>query len=152
LPAWQQLGISQKLSGRNNLFVVGISKSLAAPAPRALKSIMLPPVHNGIDPSEFPFVEQKSDYFITIGRSHPDKGWGIAARLCAKVGYGLKLAGIVGNLSRPKAVMLELGNPLSQYRSLIDFKYFSDEVFPYLDDGDIEYVGNLSGQNKLDCL
>ena len=47
---------------------------------------------------------------------------------------------------------MELGNPLSRYRSLEDFRYFSDKIFPYLDDGFVEYVGEVSGQPKLDFV
>ncbi len=152
LPMWRQVGLSQKRTTNKNLFVVGISRALTKNAPAALKPIMLKPVHNGVDPVQFPFVSNKSDYFATLARSHPDKGQGIAVRACFKLGYKLKLAGVVGSMSRPKQVMLELANPLSPYRSLIDFRYFSDQIFPYLDDGQIEYVGDLSGQNKLDFL
>ena len=151
LPLWKQLGASQRLTRQKNLFIVCISQTLAGNAPRGLRPLLLRPVHNGVDPTQFPFVSKKSDYFVTLARSHPDKGQGIAARVCSKLGLKLKLAGVVGSMNRPKQVMLELANPLSRYRSLIDFRYFSDEVFPYLDDT-IEYVGDLSGQNKLDFL
>ena len=152
LPMWRQLAKSQKLTKSKNFYLVSISNTLAKYAPSTLRPLMLKPVYNGVDPAQFPFVTKKSDYFATLARSHPDKGQGIAARLCAKHGYRLKLAGVVGNMTRPKQVLLELANPLSHYRSLIDFRYFSDEVFPYLDDGDIEYIGDLSGQRKLDFL
>ncbi len=152
LPMWRQVGLSQQLSKNPNLYLVSISKALAKNAPRALRQIMLKPVYNAVDTALFPFVSEKSDYFITLARHHPDKGQGIAVQACAKLGYRLKLAGVVGNMSRPKQVMLELANPLSSYRGLTDFKYFSDQVFPYLDEDNIQYVGDLSGQNKLDFI
>jgi len=146
-PMWEQIGKSFSKS----LHIVGISKALMASAPRELKRITLKPVHNGIDPSDFPYREQKEDYFITLARSHPDKGQGIAARLCNELGHKLRLAGVVADMTRPKQVMMELANPLSKYRGLADFRYFSDEIFPYLN-GLIEYVGDISGQAKMDFL
>ncbi len=151
-PMWRQVAQSQRLTEQKNLFIVCISHALADKAPRALRPVMLKPVHNGVDPAQFPFVSHKSDYFVTLARSHPDKGQGIAARLCSQLGYKLKLAGIVGSMNRPRQVILELANPSSRFRSLIDFRYFSDEIFPYLEEGEIEYVGDLSGQNKMDFL
>jgi glycosyltransferase involved in cell wall biosynthesis len=144
---WEQIGKSFSKS----LNVVGISKALMANAPRELKRILLKPVHNGINPSDFPFVAKKDDYFVTLARSHPDKGQGIAVRLCHELGYRLRLAGVVADMARPKQVLMELANPLSKYRGLADFRYFSDQIFPYLN-GNIEYVGDVSGQNKLDFL
>ena len=152
LPMWRELGKSQTLGKRNNVFIVPISKALMANAPRQLKPIALKHVHNGVNPAQFPFVTDKSDYFITLGRFHPDKGWAVAARACSRLGYRLRLAGIVGDMARPKQVMMELANPLSKYRGLIDFKYFSDQIFPHLDDDRIEYVGDLSGQNKFEFI
>jgi glycosyltransferase involved in cell wall biosynthesis len=130
---------------------VAISQTLADHAPRELKRRLLQPVHNSVDPEQFPFVGEKSDYFITLARVHPDKGQAIAVRLCQKLGYKLRLAGVVGSLVKPRQVLMELADPLSRYRSMVDFRYFSDRIFPYLDD-DIQYVGDISGQHKMDFL
>lgn len=146
-PMWRELGKSFSKS----LHVVGISMALMARAPKELQRIMLKPVHNGINPGDFPFVSTKDDYFITLARSHPEKGQDVAVRLCRELGYKLHMAGVVADMTRPKQVMMELANPLSKYRGLADFRYFSDHIFPYLDDA-IEYVGDLSGQNKLNFL
>lgn len=147
-PMWREVAKTKS----NNLYLVGISKSLMKNAPPGLKRISLPPVHNGVDTSRFPFVEEKSDYFATLARSHPDKGQAIAVRACFRLGYKLKLAGVVVNMTKPREVMLELANPLSPYRGLIDFRYFSDEIFPYLTPGEIDYVGDLSLRNKVEFL
>ncbi|HEU4966397.1 MAG TPA: glycosyltransferase family 4 protein [Candidatus Saccharimonadales bacterium] len=147
MPMWEQIGRSTA----KNFYVVGISKALMASAPKALQHLSLKPVHNGINPSEFTYREQKDDYFITLARSHPEKGQGIAARLCHDLGYKLRMAGVVADMTRPKQVMMELANPLSKYRGLADFRYFSDAIFPYLNSA-IEYVGDVSGQAKMDFL
>jgi glycosyltransferase involved in cell wall biosynthesis len=143
LPLWRQLGDNHRS------YYVGISRALMRRAPRALARQTLRPVHNAVNVADFPFVVKKHDYFITLARFHPDKGQGTAARLCQQDGYKLKMAGMVGDITRPKQVMLELANPASTYRSLIDFRYFSDQVFPHLEDSQIEYVGDLSGERKL---
>jgi len=148
LQMWREVARAKS----NNPYLVGISNSLMKNAPRGLRHITLPPVYNGVYPSRFPFVEEKSDYFATLARSHPDKGQAIAARACFKLGYKLKLAGVVANMTRPREVMLELANPASPYRGLIDFRYFSDQIFPYIIPGEIDYVGDLNWRNKMDFL
>lgn len=148
LPMWREIA----KAASDNFYMVGISKALMRSAPRGLKRVALEPVHNGVDPSQFPFEERKSDYFVTLARSHPDKGQAIAVRAAFRLGHKLKLAGVVANMTRPRQVLLELANPLSPYRGLIDFRYFSDQIFPYLDTGNIEYVGDLAGQTKLEFL
>jgi glycosyltransferase involved in cell wall biosynthesis len=146
-PMWRQLGKAMS----DSLHIVGISASLTARAPRELNRILMKPVHNGVDPAAFPFVSEKSDYFVTLARAHPDKGQAIAVRLCRKHGYKLRLAGVVASMTKPRQVLMELADPLSRFRSVTDFRYFSDYIFPYLDEH-IEYVGDVSGQYKLDFL
>lgn len=143
LPLWRQMGHNDRL------YFVGISKALMRRAPRAIKPQILEPVHNGLDPSQFKFSAKKDDYFITLARFHPDKGHDIAIKVCQKAGQCLKMAGVVADLSRPKQIMMEIANPLSRYRSLIDFRYFSDKILPHLYDGLIEYHGNLNGSAKM---
>lgn len=146
-PMWRELGKAKP----DKLRFVGISKSLLKTAPTDIKKLTLGVVHNGINPSKFPFVKKKDDYMITLARSHPDKGQAIAVKTCLKLGINLRLAGTVGSLTTPKQVILELANPLSPFRSLPDFRYFSDKIFPYLDNL-IQYVGDISGKRKLDFI
>ncbi len=146
LPMWRQF----RESGR--FFFVGISKALSKSVPTNLKKLMLPAVYNAVDVKQFPFVDKKDDYFITLARFHPDKGQDIAVRACRELGYQLKMAGGVGSITKHADLMLEIGNPLSNYRSLLDFRYFSDQIFPYLLDDKIEYVGEVSGKYKLEFI
>ena len=145
LPLWRQLDHDSRL------YFVPISQALADAAPKELHSRMLPRVHNSVNVCDFPFVEKKSDYFITLARFHPDKGQAIAVKACRDLGYPLKMAGSVADLDKPNKVLLELANPLSRYRGLADFRYYSDQIFPYLLDGVIENVGDISGERKM-CL
>lgn len=136
----------------NKLFFVGISKALSQRAPKNMYKQLLPCVHNAVDTDQFPFTDKKSDYFITLARFHPEKGQHIAVRACKDLGYKLKMAGGVGDIMQPHKLMLELANPLSKYRGLIDFRYFSDEIFPHLEHGVIEHLGEVNGQRKLDIV
>lgn len=146
LPMWRNM------TGEHPLFLVPISKALAQGAPKALKPALLSPVHNSIDASLFPYVAQKDDYFITLARFHPEKGQAVAVRACLELGYKLKMAGGVGDITSPKKMILELANPLSTYRGLVDFRYYSDQIFPHLLDGSIDYVGEVRGQQKLNFI
>ena len=143
LPMWHELAKSARVH------YIPISQFARHKLPRGMHRLTLQPVHNGIQASEFPFVTQKEDYFITLARFHPNKGQDVAIELCQRDGYHLKMAGVVGDMVRPKQVMMELANPLSRYRNLIDFRYFSDHIFPQIDDRQIEYLGDLAGAPKL---
>ena len=113
---------------------------------------MLDTVHNALEVDDFPFVDQqgKRDYFITLARFAEDKGQHIAARLCAKHHYRLRMAGTVATIATGRKLLLELANPLSRYRNDYDFRYYSDRVFPYvLHNPRITYSGSVSGKQKM---
>lgn len=143
LPFWRQLGQAE------NFYLVGISEALMRSAPKELRRIILPAVHNAVALDDFPFVKDKDDYFITLARFHPEKGQALAVRLARELDVKLKMAGVVADMTDPKRVLLELINPLSNYRSLADFRYYSDDIFPYLSRDHIEFVGEVSGERKL---
>jgi glycosyltransferase involved in cell wall biosynthesis len=146
LPMWRQF------KDVNRLYFVPISQALANGAPKEMAKHMLPVVHNSVNVCDFPFVAQKQDYFMTLARFNEDKGQHIAVEACLDLGYSLKMAGAVGGIGNPGKVLMELANPLSKYRSLNDFRYFSDKVFPYLLDGQIENIGDISGKRKMDMI
>jgi glycosyltransferase involved in cell wall biosynthesis len=146
LPMWKEF------KNIRDLYFVPISQSLIKSAPAAIRRFMLPPIHNAIDIRQFPFVAEKDDYFITLGRFHPEKGQAIAVRAAEELGVKLKMAGVVGDISDPKKLLLELANPLSSYRSLADFRYYSDYIFPYLLSGRIENIGEVEGKKKMDFI
>lgn len=50
-------------------------------------------IPNYYDIEEFPFSEEKDDYYLFIGRLNEDKGFGIAQEVCQKLGKRLILAG-----------------------------------------------------------
>jgi glycosyltransferase involved in cell wall biosynthesis len=147
-PMWRQLAKTAK-----RLHVVSISEAMNRAAPPELKKLLLQPVHNAVMLEDFPLVTKKSDYFITLARFHPQKGQHIAIRACLELGFKLKMAGTIGDITSKRKLMLELASPLSQYRSLVDFRYYSDMIYPHtVGDAAIDYVGEVSGQHKLDFI
>jgi len=142
---WRQLG---KNMGR--LFMVGISDTLMSMAPSTLKHAILPTVYNALDVTHFPFVEKKKDYFITLARFAHDKGQHTAVKICAALGYRLRMAGTVAGIGTNRRLLLELANPLSSYRQADDFRYYSDQILPLtVRNRKITYVGNVTGKRKL---
>lgn len=146
LPMWRQLSKSKRVH------YVNISKAANKGAPKEFDCGVLAPVHNGIEVTDIPYQDTKSDYFMTLARFHPNKGQSLAIKACLADGYSLRMAGLVADIANPKKVMMELANPTSIYRSLIDFRYFSDEIFPLLDDSLIRYVGDLENEAKYKML
>jgi glycosyltransferase involved in cell wall biosynthesis len=132
--------------------IVPISQALANAAPKELRPRLMPVVHNSVNVNQFPFVADKQDYFITLARFHPEKGQALAVQACLKLGQRLKMLGSVAGIASPKKVLLELANPLSELRGLTDFRYYSDRIFPHLQEGLIEHLGDVSGQAKLDVI
>lgn len=142
---WRQLS-----DNMGNFYVVGISSALLAPAPKKLRPHILPAVHNAIQLEQFPFVAQKQKYFCTLARFNKEKAQHIAARICARNGYRLRMAGTVAGIGSNRKLLFELANPLSAYRSTEDFRYYSDSILPYtLRYPKITYSGNVSGRSKM---
>lgn len=147
LPMWRQF------KGAKGLYFVGISKSLIRNAPKELKPRMLPIVHNGIDPEKFPLKTKKRNYFITLGRFSQEKGQHMAAELCEELGFPLDMAGTVASIGSERQLVLELANPLSEYRNYVDFRYYSDKIWPItVKNPRIKYIGNIQGNRKLRFL
>lgn len=143
----------EQLKDMGNLYSVCISEAMAKQAPRSLKSHLLPAVHNAVEVDDFPFVEQKKDYFITLARFTPDKGQHIAIKYALKMKKRLRMAGTVAGIGSPRRLLFELSNPLSQYRNNHEFKYYSDKILPaVLRYPKISYSGNISGQRKMKFL
>lgn len=139
---WEQFGRTKKL------YFTCISQAMANCAPPEFKKRMVPVVYNAVGVCDLPFIPKKDNYFVTLARFHPDKGQALALQACLELGYRLKMAGAVAGITRPRKVLMELANPLSAYRSIVDFRYFSDHIFPFLENGSIENVGEVAGDAK----
>jgi glycosyltransferase involved in cell wall biosynthesis len=140
------------VAGDHQCYFVSISDAMRRSMPRELNGNMLSTVHNAVDVSDFPFVGAagKKNYFITLARFSEEKGQHIAAKLCAKHGYRLRMGGTVAAITSPRKLLFELANPLSNYRTDRDFRYYSNRVLPYvLRNPRITYSGNVGGRKKL---
>jgi glycosyltransferase involved in cell wall biosynthesis len=142
-----------QLHDMGDMYTVAISEAMARMAPKQIQAHMLPAVHNAIDVSDFPFVEKKDKYYITLARFHPDKGQHIAVKYAVKYNKHLRMAGTVAGMGSGRRLLLELSNPLSPYRSNQEFQYYSDKILPYsIGRRNISYVGNLSGARKMNFI
>lgn len=146
-PMWKQIGSPKRLS------LVGISDSMVANIPSEIKDSILPAVYNAVDVSDFPFVEKKKNYFMTLGRFTSAKGQHIAAKHAAKQRQRLRMAGSVVDISSATKLILELANPMSKYRNEPDFRYYSDKIFPYtIANPRITFTGNVAGSKKMKLI
>ncbi len=96
-----------------NSHYVSISESDRHPSLRYAAT-----VYNGIDPSQFDFVDTPGEYLLFFGRIHPDKGAHDAIRIAQLTGRQLIFAGIVQ-----------------------DADYFKEQVEPFIDGEQIKFVG-----------
>jgi glycosyltransferase involved in cell wall biosynthesis len=86
---------------------------------------------NALDLSLYPVHPHKGDYLVFIGRMSPDKGAHRAIEVAEQLGLPLKLAG--------------------KMQELREEEYFEAAVKPHLG-GDIEYLGEVSHEAKVDLL
>lgn len=143
----------QQIREFGNFYVSCISEAMAKTAPSNVKDRVIGAVHNAVDLNDFPYVESKKKYFITMARFAPYKGQHIAAKAAAKLKKHLRMAGNVSSITSNRRLMLELANPLSKFRSDEQFIYYSDKILPYvLRHPGITYSGSLSGAKKLKFL
>jgi glycosyltransferase involved in cell wall biosynthesis len=88
-------------------------------------------VHNGIDPSSYPFRAEKGDFLVYIGRATPDKGPSIAIEVARRAGL-------------PLAMVIKKNEPFER-------AYWDEIVAPLLND-DVEVYEAISHEQKTDLL
>jgi len=143
----------EQIKDFGHFYVSCISAAMAITAPKNLETRLVEPVHNAVNPDDFPFVENKRDYFVTMARFAPYKGEHIAVKSAARLRKRLRMAGNVADITSNRRLLLELANPMSKYRNDIQFKYYSDKILPFvLRYPKITYSGALSGRKKLKFL
>jgi len=81
--------------------------------------------YNGIDPSEFTFVDRPGDYLLFLGRFHPEKGTHLAIEIAKRAGVRLVIAGI------PQ-----------------DADYFATQVAPHIDGDRVRFVGAVEREAR----
>ncbi len=75
-------------------------------------------VYNGIDPSEFTFVNRPGEYLVFLGRFHEEKGAHLAIEIARRAGVQIKIAGI------PQ-----------------DASYFASQIEPHIDGDQVQFLG-----------
>ncbi len=88
-------------------------------------------VHNGIDLEDYPYLEQKENFILSLGRIIPSKGTHLAIMAAKATGDSLLIAGNV-----PKK----------------GIEYFNKKVKPHIDGTQIKYVGEVAGEEKMKLL
>ncbi len=140
----------QELHHARGMYFSGVSESQLQSAPKDLDSRVLEVIPNGVELADYTYRVKKDDYFLSVGRISPDKGQGIAARLCAELDVPLKMAGTIGGeIATPKQAEAEIISPTElSLENNPYFTYFRAEVHPYLVPGKIEYLGTVFGTKK----
>ncbi|TDN86387.1 glycosyltransferase involved in cell wall biosynthesis [Salegentibacter sp. 24] len=77
-------------------------------------------IYHGLDPEKFTFKKEKEDYLLFLGRIHPHKGTHAAIEIAKKSGFALKIAGLIQ-----------------------DEAYFNSEIKPFIDNKNVQYLGNV---------
>lgn len=89
-------------------------------------------VYNGIDVESYPFSAIKKDFFIFISRMSPLKAPHLAVEVARKAGVKLILAG-----------KIDPGN---------DMGYFKEKVEPLIDGKQIQYLGEVTEEEKRELF
>jgi glycosyltransferase involved in cell wall biosynthesis len=134
-----------------NVSFVGISHALLQHAPKELRQLLAEPVHNGIDLKRFQFRTKKDDYFLILARVCHEKGQAIAARICKKLNYKLRIAGIIGSLTTPEAIARVIADSTDCLNQTTDIQYYKTNVLPFIDKN-ITYIGDVQADAKQDLL
>lgn len=87
-------------------------------------------VYNGIDVDSIPFTPEKEDYVLFVGRANWEKGLDLAVRVAVKAGKRLVMA-------------VKMTERFEQ-------EYFKQHVEPYLAEGNITVLGEITPKDKFD--
>jgi glycosyltransferase involved in cell wall biosynthesis len=108
--------------------IIAISRHQASTADRTPVAAV---IHHGVDVARFPDGDGDGGYALFLGRMSPDKGVHTAIAVARAAGVPLKIA-------------CKMQEPAEQV-------YFRAVVAPLLG-GDVEFVGEVGGDQKLDLL
>lgn len=86
-------------------------------------------VYNGIDTTQFDYVETPGKYLLFFGRIHPEKGAHSAIEVARRTGFRLIIAGLIQ-----------------------DEYYYQTQLRPYIDGDRVTYVGNVGPAERKQLL
>jgi glycosyltransferase involved in cell wall biosynthesis len=113
---------------RKNLNYVSISENQRAGYPDLN---YIGTVYNGEDPSKFPIIKRPDNYVCFLGRFDEEKAPHQAIELAINLGIKIKLAGKT---------------------DFLGYRYFRNNIKPYLDHPLVEYLGELGFDDKVKLL
>lgn len=82
-------------------------------------------VYNGVDTTQFTFVESPDDSLVYLGRIHPEKGAAEAIAIARRTHRRLLIAGLIQ-----------------------DQNYWKEQVEPHIDGEQIRYLGNVGPEER----
>lgn len=88
-------------------------------------------IYNGIDVNAFKVGPKKRDYFAFLGRTSPEKGLKEICQMIKKTSHRLKIAAKVDS---------------------VDQAYFDSQIKPLIDGSQIEFVGEVGHEGKVELL
>lgn len=90
-------------------------------------------MYNGIDSAQYPFQEKPDEpaYLAFVGRFSPEKGPDGAIKIARACGLPLKMAGKI---------------------DVVDRSYYHEQVEPLIDGEQIQYLGEVSHEEKVRLL
>ena len=117
----------------SSVHLVAISQTASEDVPSELKFAGV--VHHGLPSAQFqPTVNQPEDFFIWIGLFAPDKSPHLAIEAANKARVPIRLAGII-DYERPDSI-----------------SYFENMIKPQIDQQQVQYIGPVDMQQKIDLL
>ena len=140
-----------RFDGAGRVWCNGVSDSQVARGPEALRRHALGAVPLAVDPAAIPFQAEKGPRFLVLARITEVKGQDLAAQACREGGWALDIAGPVAGAPDPAALDAGLADPGSNLHRNADVRFYLDRVRP-LEDGEISWVGSLTGAEKLAVL
>lgn len=108
--------------------LISISDAQRRPLPDAA---WFSTVHHGVPAAEFPVGDGAGDYLLFLGRISPEKCPDVAIRVAQRAGKRLRIAAKV---------------------DAVDREYFRTHVEPLLDSGHVEFLDEVSGDDKARLL
>ena len=140
----------RNFQGAGRIWVNGVSSAQMAQAPAQLRACSLGHAHLASplaqNASKRP-SRAKCDHLVLVARITAVKGQHVAVRVAKRLGCELVLAGPVG----PYQTSEELAADPHADR-YPDVRYYREKVAPYVDGGQIRWVGNVVGVDRDDLV
>ena len=140
----------RNFQGAGRIWVNGVSSAQMAQAPAQLRACSLGHAHLASplaqNASKRP-SRAKCDHLVLVARITAVKGQHVAVRVAQRLGCELVLAGPVGPYQTSEDLAAD--PHADRYP---DVRYYREKVAPYVDGGQIRWVGNVVGVDRDDLV